>query len=149
MKVVTVVGTRPEIIRLSRVLCALDRYFEHKIVHTGQNYDYELNQIFFDDLELRKPDYFLDAAVGNSTSEMVGAIIAKVDVVLAEEKPDAVLLLGDTNSTLGLFGQTAEDSGLPHGSWKPLFRSTCSGRNQPQSGRSSQRHQSSLFRYFP
>jgi UDP-N-acetylglucosamine 2-epimerase (non-hydrolysing) len=103
MKVVTVVGTRPEIIRLSRVLCALDRYFEHKIVHTGQNYDYELNQIFFDDLELRKPDYFLDAAVGNSTSEMVGAIIAKVDVVLAEEKPDAVLLLGDTNSTLAAY----------------------------------------------
>ena len=104
MKVMTVVGTRPEIIRLSRVLCALDRYFEHRIVHTGQNYDYELNQIFFDDLQLRKPDYFLDAAGGGrNASETVGAIIAKVDAVLAGEKPDALLILGDTNSALAAY----------------------------------------------
>ncbi|MBO7708257.1 MAG: UDP-N-acetylglucosamine 2-epimerase, partial [Thermoguttaceae bacterium] len=104
MKVMTVVGTRPEIIRLSRVLCALDRYFEHRIVHTGQNYDYELNQIFFDDLQLRKPDYFLDAAGGGrNASETVGAVIAKVDAVLAGEKPDALLILGDTNSALAAY----------------------------------------------
>lgn len=102
MKVVTVVGTRPEIIRLSRVLCAFDRWFDHKIVHTGQNYDYELNQIFFDDLGLRKPDHFLNAAVGNAAAT-VGAIIAAADAVLAEEEPDAVLILGDTNSALSAY----------------------------------------------
>ncbi|MCE4061562.1 UDP-N-acetylglucosamine 2-epimerase (non-hydrolyzing) [Pandoraea sputorum] len=99
LKVVTVLGTRPEIIRLSRVIAALDRYFDHVLVHTGQNYDYELNQIFFDDLGLRKPDYFLDA-VGSHVAETIGNVIAKVDPVLAEELPDAVLILGDTNSCL-------------------------------------------------
>ncbi|MDO4587037.1 MAG: UDP-N-acetylglucosamine 2-epimerase (non-hydrolyzing) [Planctomycetia bacterium] len=102
MKVLTIVGTRPEIIRLSRVMAALDRYVDHKIVHTGQNYDYELNQIFFDDLDIRKPDYFLNAAVG-SAAETVGAIIAKVDQVLLEENPDAILILGDTNSCLAAY----------------------------------------------
>ena len=81
LKVMTVVGTRPEIIRLSRVMAALDRYMDQIIVHTGQNYDYELNQVFFDDLELRKPDYFLEAA-GKSACETVGQVIAKVDEVL-------------------------------------------------------------------
>jgi UDP-N-acetylglucosamine 2-epimerase (non-hydrolysing) len=102
MKVMTVVGTRPEIIRLSRVMTALDRYVEHVIVHTGQNYDYELNQIFFDDLGLRKPDHFLGAA-GKTGAETVGLIIAKVDEVLATVKPDALLVLGDTNSCLAAY----------------------------------------------
>jgi len=102
MKVMTVVGTRPEIIRLSRVMAALDRYMTQVIVHTGQNYDYELNQVFFDDLELRKPDYFLEAA-GKSACETVGQVIARVDDVLEKEKPDAILVLGDTNSCLAAY----------------------------------------------
>jgi UDP-N-acetylglucosamine 2-epimerase (non-hydrolysing) len=102
MKVMTILGTRPEIIRLSRVMAALDKYMEHMIVHTGQNYDYELNQIFFDDLEIRKPDFFLGAA-GATAAETVGLIIAKVDEVLAKEKPDALLVLGDTNSCLAAY----------------------------------------------
>lgn len=99
LKVMTVVGTRPEIIRLSRVMCCLDRFVDHVLVHTGQNYDYELNQIFFDDLGLRKPDHFLDA-VGGTTAETIGNVIARVDPVMASEAPDAVLILGDTNSCL-------------------------------------------------
>tara|TARA_R110001583_G_scaffold131478_1_gene283234 strand:- start:6127 stop:7257 length:1131 start_codon:yes stop_codon:yes gene_type:complete len=99
LKVVSVVGTRPEIIRLSRVLSKLDEHCEHIIVHTGQNYDYELNQIFFDDLELRKPDYFLNAA-GKNASETIGQIIISVDDVLEKIKPEALLVLGDTNSCL-------------------------------------------------
>ncbi|MDR1965030.1 MAG: UDP-N-acetyl glucosamine 2-epimerase, partial [Planctomycetaceae bacterium] len=99
MKVTTIVGTRPEIIRLSRVMATLDRYTDHKIVHTGQNYDYELNQIFFEDLAIRKPDYFLDAA-GATPAETIGQVIAKTDALLAEMNPDAVLILGDTNSCL-------------------------------------------------
>jgi len=99
MKVATILGTRPEIIRLSRVVAALDRYTEHVLIHTGQNYDYELNQVFFDDLEIRRPDIFLQAA-GKSAAETIGLIIGKSSEVLAEIKPDAVLLLGDTNSCL-------------------------------------------------
>ncbi|MEJ5145930.1 non-hydrolyzing UDP-N-acetylglucosamine 2-epimerase [Sphingobacterium sp. MYb388] len=101
LKVMTVVGTRPEIIRLSRVLEALDRSsaIEHIIVHTGQNYDYELNQIFFDDLALRKPDYFLEAA-GKTATETVGNILIKIDPLLESVQPDAFLILGDTNSCL-------------------------------------------------
>ncbi|AIM39150.1 UDP-N-acetylglucosamine 2-epimerase [Sphingobacterium sp. ML3W] len=101
LKVMTVVGTRPEIIRLSRVLMALDasEAVEHIIVHTGQNYDYELNQIFFDDLGLRKPDYFLEAA-GKTATETIGNILIKIDPLLEELKPDAFLVLGDTNSCL-------------------------------------------------
>ena len=102
LKVMTVVGTRPEIIRLSRVMSALDRYMDQIIVHTGQNYDYELNQVFFDDLELRKPDYFLEAA-GKTACETVGMIIAKVDQVLSKVQPDALLVLGDTNSCLAAY----------------------------------------------
>ncbi|WP_270089168.1 non-hydrolyzing UDP-N-acetylglucosamine 2-epimerase [Sphingobacterium sp. SYP-B4668] len=101
LKVMTVVGTRPEIIRLSRVLEALDRSnaVEHIIVHTGQNYDYELNQVFFEDLGLRKPDYFLEAA-GKTATETVGNILIKIDPLLEELKPEAFLVLGDTNSCL-------------------------------------------------
>ena len=99
MKVATILGTRPEIIRLSRVIAALDRYTEHVLIHTGQNYDYELNQVFFDDLEIRRPNYFLHAA-GKNAAETIGLVIAKSDEVLAEVRPDAVLILGDTNSCL-------------------------------------------------
>jgi len=101
LKVVTVVGTRPEIIRLSRVLCALDasEAIEHIIIHTGQNYDYELNQIFFEDLGLRKPDYFLEAA-GTTATETIGNILVKIDPLLENLQPDAFLVLGDTNSCL-------------------------------------------------
>lgn len=102
MKIVTVLGTRPEIIRLSRVLAALDRYTEHILVHTGQNYDYELNQVFFDDLELRKPDHFLEAA-GGTPAETIGNIIARTDALLGTVKPDAFLVLGDTNSCLAAY----------------------------------------------
>lgn len=99
LKVVTVVGTRPEIIRLSRVMAALDEHCDHVIIHTGQNYDYELNQIFFDDLELREPDHFLNAA-GSNANETIGNVIISLDKVLVKETPDAILLLGDTNSCL-------------------------------------------------
>lgn len=101
LKVMTVVGTRPEIIRLSRVMAALDNSdaIEHIIVHTGQNYDYELNQIFFDDLGIRKPDFFLNAA-GATATETVGQILIKIDPLLKSENPDAFLVLGDTNSCL-------------------------------------------------
>jgi UDP-N-acetylglucosamine 2-epimerase len=101
LKVMTVVGTRPEIIRLARVMNALDNSdaIEHIIVHTGQNYDYELNQIFFDDLAIRKPDYFLNAA-GTTATETIGKILIKIDPLLIELQPDAFLVLGDTNSCL-------------------------------------------------
>jgi UDP-N-acetylglucosamine 2-epimerase len=101
LKIITVVGTRPEIIRLARVIAKLDESaaIEHVIIHTGQNYDYELNQIFFDDLNIRKPDYFLNAA-GATATETVGQILIKIDPLLEELKPDAFLVLGDTNSCL-------------------------------------------------
>lgn len=101
LKVVTVVGTRPEIIRLSRVMSALDRDCEHVLVHTGQNYDYELNEIFFQDLGIRKPDYFLNAA-GATGAETIGNVIIGVDRALAEIQPDALLVLGDTNSCMAV-----------------------------------------------
>ncbi|ATD28507.1 UDP-N-acetyl glucosamine 2-epimerase [Vibrio cholerae] len=101
LKVMTVVGTRPEIIRLSRVMAKLDEYCEHILVHTGQNYDYELNEIFFQDLGIRKPDHFLSAA-GSTGAETIGNVIIKVDQVLAEVKPEAVLVLGDTNSCMAV-----------------------------------------------
>jgi UDP-N-acetylglucosamine 2-epimerase (non-hydrolysing) len=99
LKVMTIIGTRPEIIRLSEVMKACDKYFNHIIVHTGQNYDYTLNQVFFDDLKLRQPNHFLES-VGGSLGETMGNIIKKSYDVLVEEKPDAILLLGDTNSAL-------------------------------------------------
>ncbi len=101
LKVVTVVGTRPEIIRLSRVIEKLDQYCEHVLVHTGQNYDFELNQIFFDDLGIRKPNHFLEAA-GKNAAETIGKVISAVDRVLETEQPDALLVLGDTNSCLSV-----------------------------------------------
>lgn len=101
LKVMTVVGTRPEIIRLSRVIPALDEHCDHILVHTGQNYDYELNEIFFDDLGIRKPDYFLNAA-GASGAETIGNVIIAVDNVLAEVQPEALLVLGDTNSCMAV-----------------------------------------------
>ena len=103
LKVMTVVGTRPEIIRLSCVISKLDKYCDHLLVHTGQNYDYELNEIFFDDLKLRKPDYFLNSADESfSPANTIGNIISEVDKVLSEINPDALLVLGDTNSCLSV-----------------------------------------------
>ena len=101
LKVITVVGTRPEIIRLSRIIPTLDNFFDHTLVHTGQNYDYELNQIFFEDLEIRMPDYFLNAA-GTNSIETIGNTIIYFDKVLEKIKPEAVLVLGDTNSCLSI-----------------------------------------------
>ena len=107
LKVMTVVGTRPEIIRLSRVLARLDEHCDHVLVHTGQNYDYELNQIFFEDLRVRRPDHFLDSATAvpgqsNGAAQTIGRIIASVDDCLAKESPEAMLVLGDTNSCLAV-----------------------------------------------
>lgn len=99
MKVLSIVGTRPEIIKLSRILQELDKYTEHTLVHTGQNYDYELNEIFFNDLQLRKPDYFLDV-VADSLAETIGNVISKSDKIFSLVQPDAIVLLGDTNSCL-------------------------------------------------
>jgi UDP-N-acetylglucosamine 2-epimerase (non-hydrolysing) len=102
LKVMTVVGTRPEIIRLSRVIAKLDEHTAHTLVHTGQNYDYELNEVFFEELEIRKPDHFLNAA-GATAAETCGNVIARTDAVLAEVRPDALLVLGDTNSCLAAY----------------------------------------------
>ncbi len=101
LKVMTIVGTRPEIIKLSRVMHEIEKHLEHVIVHTGQNYDYELNEIFFKELGIRKPDYFLDS-VGDTLARTIGNIIAKADAVMEKEKPDCVLLYGDTNSCLSV-----------------------------------------------
>ncbi len=101
MKVMTIVGTRPEIIKLSRVMAALDKYTEHILVHTGQNYDYELNEVFFKDLEIRKPDYYLESA-GNTAIETIANVLVKSDQLFEKIKPDAVLLYGDTNSCLSV-----------------------------------------------
>lgn len=101
LKLMTVVGTRPEIIRLSRVMAVCDKYFDHVLVHTGQNYDYELNEIFFTDLGIRKPDYFLNAA-GKTGAETIGNVIIAVDKVLEEAQPEALLVLGDTNSCISV-----------------------------------------------
>ena len=101
LKVMTIIGTRPEIIKLSRVMAELDKYTNHVIVHTGQNYDFELNEIFFQQLNIRKPDYFLDAAGGNA-AETISNVIAKSDKIMEEVKPDALLLYGDTNSCISV-----------------------------------------------
>lgn len=100
-KVMTIVGTRPELIKMSRVIAELDRQTKHVLVHTGQNYDYELNEVFFEDLEIRRPDHFLDA-VGENAAQTIGQVIIKSDEVMANEKPDAVLFYGDTNSCLAV-----------------------------------------------
>ncbi|WP_180128918.1 non-hydrolyzing UDP-N-acetylglucosamine 2-epimerase [Rhodoferax sp. BLA1] len=101
LKVMTIVGTRPELIKMSRVIAEFDLHTKHILVHTGQNFDYELNQVFFDDLGIRKPDYFL-AAVGNNAAQTIGRVIEKADEVLEKEQPDALLLYGDTNSCLSV-----------------------------------------------
>ncbi len=100
LKVMTLVGTRPELIKLCRVIALLDEHCEHVLVHSGQNYDYELNQVFFDDLEIRKPDYFLDAA-GDTACQTIANVLVKTEDVIVKEKPDAFLVYGDTNSCLG------------------------------------------------
>lgn len=101
LKVMTIVGTRPELIKMSRVIAELDRHTQHVLVHTGQNYEYELNQVFFDDLEIRKPDHFLETA-GDNAAQTIARVIEKADEVLATEQPDAVMLYGDTNSCLAV-----------------------------------------------
>lgn len=101
LKVMTIVGTRPELIKMSRVIAEFDRHTRHVLVHTGQNYDYELNQVFFEDLGIRKPDYFLDA-VGNNAAQAIAQVIMKADMVLEKEQPDALMLYGDTNSCLAV-----------------------------------------------
>lgn len=101
LKVMTIVGTRPELIKMSRVIAEFDLHTQHILVHTGQNFDYELNQVFFDDLGIRKPDYFL-GAVGNNAAQTIARVIEKADEVLGEEQPDALLLYGDTNSCLSV-----------------------------------------------
>ena len=100
-KVLTIVGTRPELIKLALVIQELDKAVEHILVHTGQNFDYELNEIFFKDLGIRKPDYFLNAA-GNTTIETIASVLVKSDEIMEKVKPDAVLLYGDTNSCLSV-----------------------------------------------
>ncbi|WP_034387024.1 non-hydrolyzing UDP-N-acetylglucosamine 2-epimerase [Hellea balneolensis] len=102
MKILTIVGTRPELIKMSRVIATFDDHTEHVLVHTGQNYDYELNKVFFDDLGIRKPDYFMEAAVVGSAMETIGNILVKSDKILDEVKPDAMLIYGDTNSGLSV-----------------------------------------------
>jgi UDP-N-acetyl-L-fucosamine synthase len=101
LKVMTIVGTRPELIKMSRVIAEFDQHTKHVLVHTGQNYDYELNQLFFDDLGIRKPDYFLEA-VGSNAAQTIARVIEKADEVMESEKPDAVMLYGDTNSCLAV-----------------------------------------------
>ncbi|HEY2463005.1 MAG TPA: UDP-N-acetylglucosamine 2-epimerase (non-hydrolyzing) [Steroidobacteraceae bacterium] len=101
LKVMTIVGTRPELIKMSRVIAELEKHTQHLLLHTGQNFDHELNQVFFDDLELRKPDYFLDAA-GSNAAQTIARVIEKSDEVIAAEQPDAILLYGDTNSCLSI-----------------------------------------------
>lgn len=113
----TIIGTRPEIIRLAAVIKRCDRYFDQILVHTGQNYDYTLNQVFFDDLGLRAPNYYLDA-VGKDLGETIGNIIAKSYRLMVEVKPDAVLVLGDTNSCLSVIG--AKRLHIPISIWKPV-----------------------------
>ena len=100
-KAMTIVGTRPELIKMSRVIAELERHIQHVLVHTGQNYDHELNQVFFDELEIRRPDYFLEAA-GSSAAQTIAQVIAKSDEVMEKEQPDAILLYGDTNSCLSV-----------------------------------------------
>src|ERR1035437_10921665 len=101
LKVMTIVGTRPELIKMSRVIADFDQHTQHVLVHTGQNYDFELNQLFFDDLGIRKPDHFLEA-VGENAAQTIARVIEKSDEVMEKEQPDAVMLYGDTNSCLAV-----------------------------------------------
>jgi UDP-N-acetylglucosamine 2-epimerase len=142
LKVMSVVGTRPEIIRLSRVLAALDEHCEHVLVHTGQNYDYELNQVFFDDLGVRKPDYFLNSAEGSTgAAHTIGNLIIAVDRVLGEVQPEAMLVLGDTNSCLSVI--PAKRRKIRSSTWKRATAASTSGyRKRPTAASSTtRRHQ--------
>ena len=121
LKLMTILGTRPEIIRLSEVIKKCDKYFDHILVHTGQNWDYTLNQIFFEDLSLRAPDYYLDS-VGKDLGETIGSIIAKSYKLMDEIKPDALLILGDTNSALSAI--SAKRHRLCHNKWLILTRNS-------------------------
>ena len=112
-KVMTIIGTRPEIIKLSRVIAELEKHVEHILVHTGQNYDYELNEIFFKDLKVKKPDYFLDS-IGDTTASTIANIISKSDKLIGEVKPDAVLLYGDTNSCLSVISAKKQQVPIFH-----------------------------------
>ena len=120
LKIAIVVGTRPEIIRLSRVINRLDEFCDLTLIHTGQNYDYELNQIFFEDLGVKKPDYFLDSAQdSNSPSQTIANIISGTDILLDKIKPDSLLVLGDTNSCLSVIPAKEEENFyIPYGSGK-------------------------------
>jgi UDP-N-acetylglucosamine 2-epimerase (non-hydrolysing) len=109
----TIVGTRPEIIRLSRIIAKLDGYWDHLLVHTGQNYDFELNEVFFQDLDIRRPDRFLDAAAA-SAAETIGKVIIAADAVLAASRPDALLVLGDTNSCLAIIAAKRRKNPIFH-----------------------------------
>lgn len=118
LKVMTVVGTRPEIIKLSRVIPELDKHTKHVLVHTGQNFDYELNEIFFNELKLRKPDYFLNAA-GKTATETIANVITKVDLLLEKEMPDAFLVYGDTNSCMSVI--PAKKGRFQFSTWKQVI----------------------------
>jgi UDP-N-acetylglucosamine 2-epimerase len=121
LKIMTILGTRPEIIRLSEVIKACDKEFDHVLVHTGQNYAYELNEIFFQELGLKKPDYYLNC-VGKNLGETMGNVISKSYDLISEVKPDAILILGDTNSALSaISAKRLEDPDLPHGSGQSLL----------------------------
>ena len=135
LKLMTIIGTRPEIIRLSATIKCCDRYFEQILVHTGQNYDYTLNQVFFDDLGLRAPDYYLDA-VGDDLGATIGNIIEKSYKLMVQLKPDAVLVLGDTNSCLSVIGAKRLHI--------PIFHMEAGG-DEPPHRRHHQRRQSLLF----
>ena len=149
LKVMTVVGTRPELIRLSRVIHRLDDTVDHVLVHTGQNYDYELNEIFFRDLGIRQPDHMLGVDTSSLGAVLGGTLIAAERVML-EERPDAVLVLGDTNSCIAaLHGAPAANPGLPHGSRQPLLRPERAGGDQPAAGRPRRRLQPGLHRARP
>ena len=129
MKVFTLVGTRPELIKLSCVIKSLDLAVDHVLVHTGQNFDYELNEVFFEQLGIRKPDYFLKAAGANGT-ETIANVIRETDLLLEKVKPDAFLVYGDTNSCIGVIAaKKKKDSNFSYGGRESLFRSTCAGRN--------------------
>ena len=150
MKVATILGTRPEIIRLSRVIAALDRYTDHVLIHTGQNYDYELNQVFFEDLEIRQPDYFLQAGGKEcrrddwtGDCEIRAMLLAEVQAGCRADPGRYQQLPGRTR------GKTTENSDLPHGSRKPVLRRAGSRGDQPEDCRSYQRYQSAIQRHLP